>query len=102
MTYPPKIQAFEAAGVLLVEEEKAVIDGSLSTVEKNAKSSATDDTPIVIWGQEWVVDFATTAYKVRDGESTKTIKELLTGIQTEWNNGINELKKEHPNPPSLD
>ncbi|HEY8389377.1 MAG TPA: ABC transporter substrate-binding protein [Clostridia bacterium] len=102
MSYPPKIQAFEKAGVLLVEEEKAVIDGSLSTVEKNAKSSATDDTPIVIWGQEWVVDFATTAFDVRDGKSTKTIKELLLGVQAEWNNGINELKKDHPNPPSLD
>ncbi|VEU83301.1 ABC transporter substrate-binding protein [Acholeplasma hippikon] len=100
-TYPEKIQAFQDSGAILVEETPAPLqyEGALSLAEKNAASSITDEKRIAIWDSVWILDFATTAFDVRDNKQNKTAKELLEAIQQKWNNGVAEVEKAYGQKP---
>ncbi len=93
--YPAKIQAFRDSGAILVEETPAPFEyeGALSLAEKNAASSVTDEKRIAIWDSVWIMDFATTAFDVRDNRSQATVESLLEAIQQKWNNGVEEVEK---------
>lgn len=100
--YPEKIQSFQDAGVILVEETAAPVnlEGALSLAEKNAQSSMTDEKRIVLWDSVWITDFVTKAFDVRDNRSNATKESLLKAIQTKWDNGVlavNNTYGEMPN-----
>src|SRR5690606_13258627 len=100
--YPEKIAAFEASGVILVEETPSPLDyeGALAHAERNAASGPTDEKRIALWDTLWITDFAANAFNVRDNKSSVTVKQLLQDIQSKWNNGINAVIEEFGTKPN--
>lgn len=100
--YPEKIAAFEASGVILVEETPSPLDyeGALAHAERNAASGPTDEKRIALWDTLWITDFVANAFDVRDNKSSVTVKQLLQDIQSKWNNGINAVIEEFGTKPN--